>query len=319
MGIGALLADGIGDTIRVSLTEDPVSEVPVAQKIISYFDHQLYGNPSGKTTHFLELPHHYQPEITNKALPGVNEKPPLVINRPGKYPGQKPDLLIDEKNLPESFALISGIEDLAKKEVFKKKHAIIFETNKTAGVFEFREFFRRKRQAGSDSPVILKKKYTGTDISVEAGIDFGTLFLDGFGDGLWIDSNQYPDGEKMVELSFQILQACGARITQTEFIACPSCGRTQYDIQSSLEAIKSRTAHLKGLKIAVMGCIVNGPGEMADADYGYVGMGAGKVALFKGKKLLKKSIPQEEAVEQLIHIIKENGDWKDDPLTPISG
>jgi len=127
---------------------------------------------------------------------------------------------------------------------------------------------------------------------------------------MWICSENSTNQE-LVDLSYTILQASGARISKTEYIACPSCGRTLYDIQSSLEAIKTATSHLKGLKIAVMGCIVNGPGEMADADYGYVGMGAGKVALFKGKTLVRKGVPETEAIEQLIGLIKENGDWSE--------
>jgi (E)-4-hydroxy-3-methylbut-2-enyl-diphosphate synthase len=164
---------------------------------------------------------------------------------------------------------------------------------------------------GITKPVILKKQYNEDEITVNAGIDFGPLFLDGFGDGLWIDSVEKHNKDQRVELSFQLLQAAGARISQTEFIACPSCGRTLYNIEAALAEIKQHTAHLKGLKIAVMGCIVNGPGEMADADYGYVGMGAGKVALFKGKNLVKKNVPQSEAVGELISLIKANGDWQE--------
>jgi (E)-4-hydroxy-3-methylbut-2-enyl-diphosphate synthase len=162
-------------------------------------------------------------------------------------------------------------------------------------------------------PVILRKSYSETDpikLGIKAALDFGPLFIDGFGDGIWL-VDDYIGNEKLVEISFQILQACSSRISKTEFIACPSCGRTQYDIQASLQKIKSKTSHLPGLKIAVMGCIVNGPGEMADADYGYVGMGNGKVALFKGKKMLIKSVPESEAVDRLIDLIKENGEWRE--------
>lgn len=317
IGIGTLLADGIGDTIRVSLTEDPVNEIPVAKKIIEYFDQIPVFAPEQGINHFLTLPYTYQPEVSNRTLLNVDEKMPLVISKPIQPGIQKPDLVVDGDHFDESFMAVTGIENLTD-DVFQKNKVIIFEATQKAGIFEFREFFKRKLKTGSSLPVILKKRYENPDLIVDSAIDFGPLFLDGHGDGLWIEGGDQVDGDQLVGLSFQLLQACGARITQTEFIACPSCGRTQYDIQASLEAIKSRTAHLKGLKIAVMGCIVNGPGEMADADYGYVGMGAGKVALFKGKKLLKKAVPEEEAVEQLIILIKENGDWKDVPVVPTS-
>ena len=133
--------------------------------------------------------------------------------------------------------------------------------------------------------------------------------MDGFCDGIWIENLNFSP-EIITETSFAILQASGVRITKTEFIACPSCGRTQFKIQDALKNIKERTSHLKGLKIAVMGCIVNGPGEMADAHYGYVGSGNGNITLYKGKNVVEKNIPEAEAVDKLIELIKINGDWK---------
>lgn len=310
IGAGALLGDGIGDTIRVSLTEDPVNEIPVAKKIVSYFDQIDFRSDLSEINHFLELPHTYQPQFSNRELLNTGEKAPLVINSPAEYLVFKPDLILADTSANGIFKLFRGNEYFSE-EVFKDRQVIIFEALKQNGLFEFQDFFRKKMRSGSTLPVILKKEYAGDDFLIQAAIDFGPLFLDGFGDGIWISAAGSMENEKLVEISFQLLQAAGARITQTEYIACPSCGRTQYDIQSSLEKIKGRTAHLQGLKIAVMGCIVNGPGEMADADYGYVGMGIGKVALFKGKKLLKKAVPEEDAVEQLILLIKENGDWQE--------
>lgn len=312
IGCGSLLADGIGDTIRVSLTEDPVNEIPVARRIIEYFQGIPY-NSNMSTGHFENLPHNYQPAESNFAKLKEGEKSPLVVNSPGDYSGLKPDIQSDAEQLLSEFQTIKGIDSL-KEDSFHKKLPVIFESTEKAGIIEFKEFFKRKTAAKSASPVILKKHYPQEDFLVEAAIDFGPLFLDGIGDGIWL-SNEHSIRQELVDLSYTILQASGARITKTEFIACPSCGRTLYDIQSSLEAIKSATSHLKGLKIAVMGCIVNGPGEMADADYGYVGMGAGKVALFKGKTLIKKGVPESEAIHQLIELIKENGDWVEKTLT----
>ena len=142
---------------------------------------------------------------------------------------------------------------------------------------------------------------------IRSSVDFGSLLIDGFGDGIWIDSDIEAKTINLNQLALGILQACGSRISKAEYIACPSCGRTLFDIQKALENIQRATRHLKGLKIAVMGCIVNGPGEMADADYGYVGAGPGKITLYKGKQIIRKNIEQENAIEELIKLIEENG------------
>ena len=162
-------------------------------------------------------------------------------------------------------------------------------------------------------PVVVKCRYEQTDVeevAVKAAADLGVLFLDGLADGIWVDApNIASDTVKEIEL--MILQAARVRFSHTEYIACPSCGRTLYDIEKTLADIKSRTSHLKNLKIGIMGCIVNGPGEMADADYGYVGAAAGRITLYKGREVVEKNIPQEEAIEHLIDLIKRNGDWQD--------
>lgn len=162
-------------------------------------------------------------------------------------------------------------------------------------------------------PIILHRDYRETDIEalqLKAAVDFGTLLLDGFGDGIMLHNEGY---ETMVTDScmFGILQATRTRISKTEYISCPSCGRTLYDLQTTIARIKKATSHLKGLKIGIMGCIVNGPGEMADADYGYVGAGKNRISLYKGKECVLKNIPEEEAVERLVQLIKESGDWTD--------
>ena len=165
----------------------------------------------------------------------------------------------------------------------------------------------------SRQPVIIKRKYSDNDIeavAVKAAADMGVLLLDGLADGVWIEAPQI-EAKQLHEIELMILQAARVRFSHTEYIACPSCGRTLYDIEKTLADIKARTSHLKNLKIGIMGCIVNGPGEMADADYGYVGAAAGRITLFKGREVVDRNIPQEEAIDPLIALIKANGDWQD--------
>jgi (E)-4-hydroxy-3-methylbut-2-enyl-diphosphate synthase len=163
-------------------------------------------------------------------------------------------------------------------------------------------------------PVIIKRNYS--DNSVEefqlfAATDIELLFADGLADGIWLEAEEV--NTKVIEkASFDILQATGARIYKTEYISCPTCGRTSFNVFETIERIKRYTAHLKGLKLAVMGCVVNGPGEMADADYGYVGAGIGKINLYKGKTLVKRSIDEKDALPELITLLKENGDWAEE-------
>ena len=163
--------------------------------------------------------------------------------------------------------------------------------------------------------MILKKTYNEDDLEslqVKAAADMGVMFIDGMADGIMIENaSEKIAPEDIKNLSFSILQATRARITKTEYISCPGCGRTLYDLENTITQIKERTKHLKGLKIGIMGCIVNGPGEMADADYGYVGAGVGKVSLYKRKECVEKNIPTDQAVDKLIALIKDNGDWKE--------
>ena len=174
-------------------------------------------------------------------------------------------------------------------------------------------FMMKLSGMGLLNPVIIRRDYSGLSdekMTVTASIELGSLLLSGFSDGIWIEAEGI-DKERLVGLSLNILQATRLRISKTEYISCPGCGRTLYDLQSTLADIKASTSHLKGLKIGVMGCIVNGPGEMADADYGYVGAGIGKISLYKGKECIEKNIPAENAIERLISLIKDNGDWVD--------
>jgi (E)-4-hydroxy-3-methylbut-2-enyl-diphosphate synthase len=175
---------------------------------------------------------------------------------------------------------------------------------------KIRRFQHELAKYNNTTPVILHLEYTTEDVEqfqIEASADAGIHFIDGFGDGIWITANHAS--AVINSLSFGILQATRTRISKTEYISCPSCGRTLFDLQSTTAKIRSRTSHLKGLKIGIMGCIVNGPGEMADADYGYVGTGQGKITLYKEKQVVRKNVPEEEAVDALIDLLKENGDW----------
>ena len=161
--------------------------------------------------------------------------------------------------------------------------------------------------------MVLRRHYdepTLERLAVRAAADLGPLFLDGLADGIWLDAPRYTE-EELRRVELMILQAARLRFSHTEYIACPSCGRTLYDIEQTLAAIKARTSHLKNLRIGVMGCIVNGPGEMADADYGYVGAAPGRITLYKGRTVVERNIPQEEALDRLVALIRENGDWRE--------
>ena len=189
---------------------------------------------------------------------------------------------------------------------------VLLETHHVNGVGEQRAAIHRLMTAGCDVPVILFRTYDDADagqMQLKAAADLGTLLLDGFADGVMLQDHAV-DAQTRDRSAFGILQATRLRISRTEYISCPSCGRTLYDMQTTIARIKAATSHLKGLKIGIMGCIVNGPGEMADADYGYVGAGRGRISLYKGKQCVLKNIPEEEAVDRLVELIKENGDWK---------
>jgi (E)-4-hydroxy-3-methylbut-2-enyl-diphosphate synthase len=176
--------------------------------------------------------------------------------------------------------------------------------------YDMRKSFNFFESQNILNPVVLKGEYNSKDLEkniIESSIDFGSLLLEGYGNGLWIDSKTHSD--KINELSFSILQNTRTRIFKTDYISCPSCGRTKFNLQETTALVKKHTSHLKGLKISVMGCIVNGPGEMADADYGYVGSGIGLISLYKGQNIVKKNIISENAVDELIALIKDNNDW----------
>ncbi len=261
VGIGALMADGIGDTIRVSLTEAPEREIPVAELLVRHFE----------------------------VREGVFEVEHSELYSPFEYRRRSGVTTpIVHSELGEGFTIIESTSSNPTAEL----RAAILNLNST-------------------EPVMVKRRYEEcdlTELAIKAAADLGALFLDGLADGIWIDAPQH-DAQKIEELELMILQSSRVRQSQTEYIACPSCGRTLFDIESRLREIKARTAHLKHLKIGVMGCIVNGPGEMADADYGYVGAAAGRITLYKGREVVERNIEQDQALDKLVQLIKDNGDW----------
>jgi (E)-4-hydroxy-3-methylbut-2-enyl-diphosphate synthase len=276
-GIGALLADGIGDTIRVSLTEDPVNEIPVARMIAGKFAFQRTGMAGKDTGRFFDLPLEYarRPVKTYQSIGG-------------------------QQVIAVSNELLEGLAASGRVS-----------TLRIATGQPFDQVLKDLPRAGDDRPLLVHVDGADDDpanLLLSSSAILAKLLIDGYGDALRIETGSRLDP---TGLELGILQAVGLRISRTEYIACPSCGRTQFDIQDALEKVRRKTAHLPGLKIAVMGCIVNGPGEMADDDYGYVGSGRGRVSLYKGRTLVKRNIEENAAVDELIELIKEHGDWKE--------
>ena len=329
LGIGSLLNDGIGDTIRVSLTEDPEFEIPTAKKII---DKTRILNPINTEDHRLS---EYHKRSTSTVLNIGGDNVPVILSSSDVlFEGNGPDYFYDEKELinnkNERFPYFHSIKEyrqsddksdlinfvsLSKETItnsimssMSKNVVFVFDfhDNET----DYRDIFNFFEKENVTNPVLFKKSYKEEDfekLSIDASIDFGTLLLEGMGNGLWLDSDYHH--ERINELSFSILQNTRTRIFKTDYISCPSCGRTKFNLQETTALVKEKTSHLKGLKIAVMGCIVNGPGEMADADYGYVGSGKGIISLYKGKDLVKRNISSKDAVNELINLIKANNDW----------
>ena len=192
---------------------------------------------------------------------------------------------------------------------------VLLSTDNLNGVAEQRAFFLKMIEKGKTNPVVIRRTYDERDaeaLQVKAAADLGPLLLDGFGDGIWIENRNGAVAQDEIDAtSLAILQAARVRVSKAEYIACPSCGRTLYDIERTLSAIKARTSHLRGIRIGVMGCIVNGPGEMADADYGYVGSGPGRITLYKGREIMERNIPQERALDALVELIRRCGDWRE--------
>lgn len=344
VGIGALLADGIGDTIRVSLSEDPEREIPVAKSLVDYIAERVGHEPIAATDSKQVSPFFYCKRKTNAVRNiGGGNVPVVISNSSAKAGDLSADFVYSNENgsiadfsvwskadgaFPlfrineaESLKLCDAdlkflelsYNDLNDKiyDFIDEKTVFVLTTDHKNGVGEQRAFIHALLSKNIQNPVILKRSYADglENLQIKSAADLGVFFIDGLADGIWIDAPNVS-GESLISLSFGILQASRVRVSKTEYISCPSCGRTLFDLQRTIARVKEKTSHLKGLKIGIMGCIVNGPGEMADADYGYVGSARGKINLYKGQTCIEKVIPEEEAVDRLIQLIKENGDWQ---------
>lgn len=385
VGIGTLLEDGLGDTVRVSLTEDPELEIPVARDLVNRYSQRKSVEPSQER---IQLPKDFSPYayqrrasaelntfIGGHQVPRVivdlsakNLKDPSILTDAGyvyspvldkysmgeqsidfaylgdalpsfSFPGNLKQLynyatwknLNDATNCHPLFTLNEYLQadkrcpalnlvridaaDLQAEQFAQlpidKTLVFVLETRAENGVQEQRQVFFELEELQLGVPVIVKRSYrdiSENEFQLFAATDAGALLIDGFGDGIWLDAPAIPT-KLLLTTSFGILQATRSRISKTEYISCPSCGRTLFDLQETTQMIRSRTDHLKGIKIGIMGCIVNGPGEMADADYGYVGTGPGKITLYRGKEVVKKNVNTEHALDELIEIIREDGNW----------
>lgn len=356
VGIGTLLAQGIGDTIRVSLSEDPELEIPVARKLVDYITSRAGHKP---------IPGHLRRGF-DPIQPTRRQTGPIGIvggkNRPIVIASCRPDQLTD--SLQPDFYFCPDDTVAHSANIIIPQAAYCGQQN-SSPLFQISEIIQLKQcnaplkwlkisadtpvdqllflkdepsvalivtpaninvpasiqallhaitDAGINNPAIPLISYPDSDdewIQVKAGADFGSILLNGFCDGIWLDAPQYRNPDILLRYQFAILQATRQRISKTEFISCPGCGRTLYDLQSTIKRVKEATQHLSHLKIGIMGCIVNGPGEMADADYGYVGAAAHRISLYKGKQCIEKNIPEDDAIPHLIALIKDSGDWID--------
>lgn len=309
VGIGTLLAEGIGDTMRVSLSEEPELEIPVARKLVDYITAREGHAPISGC--FAKAYNRIAPERrpTNAVGSIGGQNVPIVATTlcPADVAAiaTKPDFFLSDVNW-------KAVDASAKAEGFSDDDVLLLTSHHANPVGEIEAFIHRLWDNGCKAPVVVRMRYDDADeedVQVKAGADFGALLLNGLVDGIVLDAPNLPNNADAVAYSFGILQAARRRTTKTEYISCPSCGRTLYDLQHAVKEIKAATSHLKGLKIGIMGCIVNGPGEMADADYGYVGAAVGKVSLYKGKECVERNVPQDVALTHLIDLIKANGDW----------
>jgi (E)-4-hydroxy-3-methylbut-2-enyl-diphosphate synthase len=391
VGIGALLEDGLGDTVRVSLTEDPEFEIPVAKALVDRYGYDKISQhqkiePLQILNNKINLP--YNPydykrrESVSVSNIGAHNVPRIIadfstrdsISPATLFPvGYNYSVPLDKWNITDmacdyvyvgnnfvdfeipgtlgiiynsetwkalenplrQYPLFCGEEFFASekthidlnfvaitKEVLTKEFiakiknafnvVLTIDTFNPHAMPELRRLFVSLAENDIHLPVIIKRNYahiTEQEFQLGSSTEVGALLLDGLGDGVWLKQQNCTSPQVVNSTAFGILQATRTRISKTEYISCPSCGRTLFDLQETTSKIRERTDHLKGIKIGIMGCIVNGPGEMADADYGYVGVGVGKISLYKGKEVVKKNVPSNNAVDELIDLIKENGDW----------
>ena len=382
VGIGTLLEDGIGDTVRVSLTEEPEFEIPVAKKLVDRYTNRLPHKPIQEVSKNPINPFEYHKRKTNSVLNigaknvpivmadfslkkkispanlfalGYNYSVPLDkwsiadmacdyiftgdtsvdfeipgtlgiiynyktwLNNKGTrcYPFLDAKTYANDVELSDKLNLIYACIDEVTSSLISKLKAdptavLVIDTYNKHGMAEQRKLFMDLMNADCKTPVIIGRAYKDlkeTQVQLESSTDMGALLLDGLGDGVFIAAENCGSDQMITQTAFGILQATRTRISKTEYISCPSCGRTLFDLQETTAKIRTKTSHLKGLKIGIMGCIVNGPGEMADADYGYVGTGEGKITLYKEQDVVQRNIPADEAVNALVELIKEHGDW----------
>ena len=318
VGIGALLADGIGDTVRVSLAESPENEIPVAKELVDYVALRA-GAPAVDATVYDGFCYE-EPQRRATTAVGVvgGDNVPVVVGGAVEDADITPDFVAGELVVVPVAEAVDGsfvaveYSDLTPDNIARikllKDIVLVASSQHVNAVGELRALVHKLMIEGVVVPVIVRRVYdeaTVESLRIKASADLGVLLIDGLADGLWIE-NPGVSATDLNALAFGILQATRARISKTEYIACPGCGRTMYDLQGTLARIKAATAHLKGLKIGVMGCIVNGPGEMADADYGYVGAARGKVSLYRRKECVEKNIPEDEAIERLLQLIESD-------------
>ena len=353
VGIGTLMAEGLGDTIRVSLSEEPEVEIPVAQKLVSYITSRQGHEPIEGVPYEGYDP--LQPQRRRStAVAGLvgGQKLPVVIAscRPGEATGlAKPDsyhrtsgetaagahryivparlwkgidgtspLFTDADACRKCQAPLKWLQVKAStpvSDLHDLENTVLVAVPDNVNVTGcLQALMHRLTRAGISLPVVARCTYDDTDaewLQVKAGTDLGTLLMNGCRDGIWLEAPRYTQQGQLPEWAFGIMQAARLRMSRTEFISCPGCGRTMFDLQDTVRRVKAATAHLTHLKIGVMGCVVNGPGEMADADYGYVGAARGRISLYKGKQCIEKNIPEQEAITRLVALIKQNGDWRD--------
>ncbi len=383
VGIGTLLEDGLGDTIRVSLTEEPEAEVPVAKELADRYVSRNTSYPIPDIRHYPIDPFAYTRRHTHEVLNiGGHQVPRVVADFSTKekitaaslfalgyqysvpldkwnitdmacdyiFLGDKtidfeiPGTLgliynhatwLNQKNKSRSYPFInprdylSGVEaspqlnfiytqlkdisdELVRKLNGDLTAVLLIDTYNTHGLAEQRRLFVELINRECQVPVIIGRAYgdlSADQLQLYAATDLGGLLIDGLGDGVFIAAEHCGSDKMVNETAFGILQATRTRISKTEYISCPSCGRTLFDLQETTAKIRSRTSHLKGIKIGIMGCIVNGPGEMADADYGYVGSGPGRITLYRGKEVVKRNVPTPQAVDALIDLIREDKNW----------
>ncbi|MGE0772790.1 MAG: (E)-4-hydroxy-3-methylbut-2-enyl-diphosphate synthase [Cyclobacteriaceae bacterium] len=383
VGIGTLLEDGLGDTIRVSLTEEPEAEIPVAKMLADRYTRRSGHAAIPEIDHYPVDPFAYNRRTTHEIgnLGGsqvprviadfstkekvtaaslfalgysysvpldkwnisdmacdyvflgdrtVNFEIPgtlgLICNHPTwldqrhkerVYPFLRVETYLSDAERSDKINFVyTQLKDLSPGLLNTLRQdstaVLLIDTYNEHGMAEQRRLFVELMKAECNVPVVIGRAYqdlTVEQLQLSAATDIGGLLIDGLGDGIFIAAENCGPDKRVNETAFTILQATRTRISKTEYISCPSCGRTLFDLQETTAMIRARTYHLKGVKIGIMGCIVNGPGEMADADYGYVGSGPGRITLYRGKEVVKRNVPSAQAVDELISLIREDGNW----------